>query len=100
MSLKHNEVNPLAVQGLRELNFCPKHFQKVTFDLATDAKNITDWLYENTDGRFYAGQVVISSYEDESIKPKSCFCIGFEVHAEASYFALLLDTINVSAMYI
>lgn len=93
MALKHNEVNPLAVNNMRQVDFCPPHFEKVIFDLATDAKKITDWLYENTDGRFYIGSAVKMPTSDEE-KAKLSHCVAFEVHSEASYFALMLNTIN------
>jgi len=94
MGLKHNEANPLAVANMRQLDFCPAHFEKVMFDLIVDQRVITNWLYENTDGRFFIGQSVQLA-TNVSEKPKLCFCVGFEVHAEASYFALMLNTINV-----
>jgi len=92
MGLKHGEVNPLAVANLRQVDFCPAHFEPVMFDLVVDQKIITDWLYENTDGRFYIGQAVKQGEGDE--KARLCFCVAFEVHSEASYFAMFLTTIN------
>ena len=93
MALKHNEVNPLAVNGMRQLEFCPAHFEKVVFDLVGDSKKITDWLYENTDGRFYIGTSVKLPTADGE-KARLAYCVAFEVHAEASYFAIMLNTIN------
>ena len=99
MALKHNYVNPLAVNNMRQLDFLPAHFERVTFDLLVDQKNISDWLYENTDGRFYIGQAVQHS-DVAGEKPKSCFCVGFEVHAEASYFAIMLPSFNQGVLII
>jgi len=85
--LKHGEINPLNVSGLRELQHCPPHFCRVTFDLTCREKNIIDWVYENLDGRFWAGQ----AYDDSgTIK----FCVAFEIQSEASYFTLFLDQFN------
>jgi hypothetical protein len=52
--LKYGEVNPLNVFGLRRLDHCPPHFTKIHFDLRTSFKDITDWVFENLEGRFYA----------------------------------------------
>ena len=90
--LQHNEVNPLAVFGLRRVDHCPPHFTKFSFDLNTSDKIITDWIYENLTGRFY--------YGDEYFVHESNGKVGmhksaaFEIPGEASYFALQLDTVN------
>jgi len=85
--LKHGEINPLNVSGLRELGHCPPHFCRVTFDIATREKNIKDWVYENLQGRFWAGQVY-----DEGATLR--YCVAFEINSEASYFSLFLDQFN------
>lgn len=85
--LKHGEINPLNVSGHRQLTHCPPHFCRVVFDLATKEKNISDWVYENLQGRFWIGQV----FDDDS---KMKACVAFEVHSEASYFSLFLDQFN------
>jgi len=89
--LKYKEPNSLAVLNIRRLEFCPVHFQKMTFDLYVTNKDISDWLYENTDGRFYFGQIV----NDKQLT----YCVGFENHSEASYFALMLPQINKPIIY-
>ena len=88
--LKHGEVNPLNVFGLRRLDRCPPHFEKVVFDLKTSEKRITDWIYENLEGRFTTMDVY-STTDSATMMHK---CVAFEIPAEASYFALLLDSIN------
>ena len=88
--LKHGEVNPLSVFGLRQTEHCPPHFAKVPFDLATSEKRITDWIYENLEGRFYIGDHYYLS--DNVTKMQKC--VAFENHSEASYFSLFLDKIN------
>lgn len=89
--LKHGEINPLNIFGLREIKHCPPHFCKVTFDLKTSEKNIKDWIYENLSGRFWLGDVYSES-QTESFQMEKC--VAFEVHAESSYFSLMLDTFN------
>ena len=91
--LKHNEPNPLNIHGLRQVNHCPPHFTTVYFDLSVSEKDLTDWLYENLEGRFYSGQVDI---RQESGKYARQQCIAFENASEASYFAIMLATINES----
>lgn len=89
--LKHGDINPLNVFDLRELKHCAPHFCKVTFDLKTNEKSIKDWIYTNLQGRFWLGDVYT---EDESDSYQMVKCAAFEIHAEASYFSLMLDTFN------
>lgn len=90
--LKHGEVNPLNVHGLRELSWCPPHFECVQFDLYTSAKDITDWIYENLEGRFYMGQIDIRETMTSPTHRKTL--VAFEHPGEASYFSLYLTQIN------
>lgn len=89
--LKHYEVNPLNVHQLRRVDHCPPHFTPVTFNLSTSEKVITDWIWENLQGRFYFG-------DQYSIKEDGNIDLGktasFELPGEASYFALMLSSFN------
>jgi hypothetical protein len=89
--LKHNEINPLTVFGLRRMNHCPPHFTSVTFDIHTDDKKITDWIWENVTGRFYYGDFYIENSNGSITMQKQA---AFEIAGEASYFGLVLDTIQ------
>lgn len=89
--LKHNDINPLNVFGLRELSHCPPHFCRVTFDLASTERRIKDWIYENLSGRFWIGDVYHSTDTGNTVMQK---CVAFELHSEASYFGLFLDKFN------
>jgi hypothetical protein len=89
------EINPLNVHGLRRLEHCPPHFLQVCFDLHTDERNITDWVYTNLTGRFYFGDYVLV---DSAGKKSMCKMLAFEIHSEASYLGLFLDTINKSSL--
>ncbi len=89
--LKHGEINPLNVFGLRTVGHCPPHFERVVFDLATSEKRITDWIYENLQGRFWFGEIYSDGFDGKPILSK---CAAFEEKSEASYFALFLDKIN------
>lgn len=84
--LKYGIINPLNVHGLRRLDFCPPHFERVYFDIKTAEKNIVVWILENLQGRFFIGDVT-----DEKHFRK---CVAFEVHSEKALFALQLDMIN------
>lgn len=84
--LKHGEVNPLNVHGLRELGWCPPHFERVTFESHVTNMNLSNWIYENLSGRFYIGNT------DENNKRQ--VVVGFESPGEASYFSLCLSAIN------
>ena len=90
--LKHNEVNPLSVFGLRRVDHCPAHFTRFTFDMHSNEKIVTDWIYENLTGRFYLGDVYYT--HDSNGKVGMHKCAAFEESGETSYFALQLDTIN------
>jgi hypothetical protein len=91
--LKQNEVNPLNVFGLRRLDHCPPHFETLCFDLKTNEKNISDWIYENLSSRFFLGDTYILLPE---IKNNVVLChkVGFEDPSELTYFGIFLDTIN------
>jgi len=88
--LKHNEANPLAVFGLREMDHCPPHFTRITFDLKTKEKNISDWIWANLEGRFWYGDMYWQQDDNLSFQK----CVAFEIAAEASMFALVVDQIN------
>jgi hypothetical protein len=90
--LKHNEVNPLAVFGLRQLEHCPPHFQRVDFDLKTSEKAIADWIWANLEGRFWVGDWYSKDPVNNTVQ--MCKRAGFEIAGEASMFALMLDQIN------
>jgi hypothetical protein len=88
--LKHNEINLLAVFGLRRVEHCPPHFTVVDFDMQSDEKTITDWIYENLSGRFYLG----GSYWHRTDNSMTCYSrVAFEIPGEASYFALIKDSL-------
>ena len=88
--IKHGEINPLNVFGLRQMGHCPPHFEKVTFDRSTSEKNIINWIYENLSGRFWYGYIGSANHRDGVVTN----CVAFEVKSEASYFTLMLDTFN------
>lgn len=87
--LKHGEVNPLNVHGLRQLDWCPPHFACVEFDSHTSEKTISDWIYENLSGRFYIGRL-------DHTFPDPRIVVAFEDHSESSYFSLFIPQINQS----
>lgn len=92
--LKHGEVNPLNVHGLREISWCPPHFERVQFDLHTSEKDITNWIYENLEGRFYFGQIDVTQPNN---RPTFRQClVAFELSNEATYFSLYLPQINAN----
>ena len=89
--LKHNEPNPLSVHQLRRVDFLPPHFIKVAFSLSAHDKSIVDWIWENFEGRFYYGDYFCET-ETGAVDVQKV--AAFEIAGEASYFALMLDTIN------
>lgn len=89
--LKHNEPNPLSVHQMREVSHLPPHFTKIYFTLGTQQKNITDWIWENLEGRFYFGDYYTEKSTGGIDVQK---VVAFESPGEASLFALILDTVN------
>ena len=92
--LKYGEANALTIFGLRFVEHCPPHFTRVDFDLHTNEKEISDWIWANLDGRFWLGD---RYYKDTENNVQMIKCAAFEIAGEASMFALMLDQINKSA---
>ena len=78
-------ANPLSVFNMRKMDFCPIHFESISFALRVDERVVLDWIYENTEGRFHFGS-------DNRLQAK----VSFENHSEASYFGLMMPTFNKS----
>lgn len=76
---------------MRRMTHLPPHFSKVLFNLSATEKTLTDWVWENLEGRFYCGDFYTAEGESNVEAQK---VMAFEVAGEASYFALILDTIN------
>ena len=91
--LKLGEVNPLNVHQLRQLSWCPPHFEQVIFEPYITAKQVTDWLYENLEGRFYVGDIDVARTPGGKPIDRNLL-VAFELPSEASYFSLVLPTIN------
>jgi hypothetical protein len=94
MPLKYGEVNPLVVFGLRRMTHMPPHFEPIFFDNKGNDKIITDWVWENLDGRFFYGDHYSTASNGSIVLQK---VIAFEEKSEASYFGLMLSTINNSS---
>lgn len=90
--LRDGEANPLTVHGLREMDYCPPHFVQVNFELRNSYKQISDWIWENFQGRFWLGDVYTPT-NNGSIAMNAC--AAFELPGEASMFSLCLDQIQI-----
>lgn len=95
--MKLGEINPLNVFNLRKVSHCPPHFTKVYFDTLDVSlmsksieKTVSDWIFENLEGRYYLGDAYIKNSQNKMSLQK---CAGFEIEAEASFFSLMLDKI-------
>lgn len=91
--LKHGDVNPLNIFGLRQLSHCPLHFESVRFDLRVNEKNIADWIFENLEGRFYIGVIDIPKSSTGNVTMRQSL-VAFELASEATYFSMFLTQIN------
>ena len=97
MMLKFSEANYLNVHNLRRVyDNCPPHFETVQFNLYVNEKKVTDWIHENTDGRFWVSQIVVKNNTNYPSKNTITYQAGFEIHSEASFFALMLEQFNPS----
>lgn len=94
--LRNLEANPLTVHGLREVDHCPPHFVQVRFDLRQSYKHISDWIWENFEGRFWLGDLY---YLTETGSHSMSACAAFEIPGEASMFSLCLDQIQNFSTY-
>ena len=63
------------------------------FEPYATEKQITDWLYENLEGRFYVGAIDIARTPGGKPIDRNLL-VAFELPAEASYFSLILPSIN------
>jgi len=100
--LRNGEPNPLNIYGNRQIEgTCPPHFTQVKFDLYMhqNIKEFSDWVWENLEGRFWAGDL----YETERIRDERAgwkptiqmnACIAFEIPSEATMFAMCRDQIS------
>lgn len=76
-----NESEFEALKRLRQLEFYSPHLTAVDVSgIRNYEKRITDWVWQNTKGRFWIGD----HYADNSWK----FLVAFEVPYEATYFSL------------
>ena len=91
--LRDGTANPLTVHGLRELDRCPPHFVQVKFELRNSHKQVTDWIWESFEGRFWYGDLY---YQNENGSIAMTACAAFELPGEASMFSLCLDQIQQS----
>jgi hypothetical protein len=71
----------LELKRLRQLEFYSDHLTAVDVTLMRKyEKKIIDWLWANTQGRFWVGEI----YKDKEWK----FLVCFEVPYEATFFNL------------
>lgn len=89
--LRDGTPNPLTIHGIRELEHCPPHFIKVQFDLRGGKKSVSDWIWENLEGRFWFDDLY---YLTDGGSIAMAACAAFEISGEASMFGLCLDQIN------
>ncbi len=71
----------LELRRLRQLEFYSDHLTAVDVTaIRNQEKNIINWLWSNTQGRFWVGEL----YRDQSWK----FLVCFEIPYEATFFSL------------
>ena len=93
MSVK--QLDPMAIIFDRRISSgpIPENFTQVIFDLKCKEDQIKNWIYENTKGKFYLG----IKYEELPSRYVWCRHVAaFERESEASMFALILTSLNIS----
>jgi hypothetical protein len=86
--IRFGEPNPLNISNLRRVaTHCPPHFEKVHITNILNEKNVTDWIWENLEGRFFYGNADVISQKSSSGYERVTL-VGFEIPSEASMFAL------------
>jgi hypothetical protein len=65
--------------------------------LSSSEKDITDWIYENLQGRFYIGSVDVRQPDSRPTFRQAL--VAFENGSEASYFSLFLPQINQAKVF-
>lgn len=61
--------------------------------MACKDKKIINWIYENLQGRFYFGDAITQDAGKGKMMQMQKRA-AFEIHSEASYFALVLPELN------
>lgn len=88
---KKFQPNLLNLFDLRRLNHYPPHFYAVDFDLSTNEKVISDWIWLHLSGRFYLGDIFIKNESGNKTFRKRA---AFEIHGEGTLFAINLNDLN------
>jgi len=89
MKLLMHDPNPNNVLNIRELNYMPKTFERIT--IKSEGWRINDiidqmrqWIYNNLDGRY----CIVSNLKTIDNKMEVVYQIGFEEPAEITIFSL------------
>ena len=82
-------INPLNAYQVRRVKQCPPHFTTIVFK-CPDQESVTEWVYENLQGRFYLGSDNESHASIIELLTGEQYKIGFEIAQEATIFGLNL----------
>ena len=85
MALKHGEVNPLGIVGMRKLDFIPEHFAKLAVNRNIDVNLLHIWIEFNLSGRY---AIKNKCKLDSNKKIISVYEIGFEDPKELTHLTL------------
>lgn len=79
------KINPFNILNIREVPVPAPHFEYIFLDHKLyNTRNIRMWILENLKNRFFINESLMIENNQYTIKVK----IGFESHAEASFFLL------------
>ena len=91
--LKLLEPNWFNISGTRRVvTHCHPHFMPVSFSRNASELDISNWVYENLEGRYWIGDTQVRSGVE--LKLDILSTVAFEEHSEATYFSLMLNQIN------
>ena len=91
MALVRGKVNPLNVLDIRKLEYIPDHFETLVIQDVRYIREITDWIYLNTDCRFAISKKL---RVNQSNKVEEVQEIGLEDANELIMFSLSCPYLN------
>ena len=86
------EINPLNALNKRIVDILPPHFEKITIPvqsswaMAESIRRTKYWILQNLENRFFISERENSISTFTS--PDASMVVGFEDHAEATYFSI------------
>jgi hypothetical protein len=85
MSLSRGQVNPLGVLELRQLDFIPEHFTKLTIERNVRLELLNSWINYNLNSRYSVKESIIVNQSNKIIE---VYEIGIEDPKEVTMLTI------------